>query len=264
MTLTPDVQILHLSVDEDGSESHFRILVDSKHIKYLTIDAGVFETDDMCFPPKLLSQLPSLPQGDWNLGHIAMNETDDKPWFDWVVKKTFSSIKNPWHPTRVDYLSLKLSEQYMANVYEVRCERFDLPLIAKFARFPYETSWYNVETEAYSWIAGHDIGPGFLGHITEGDRIIGFLLEKIEGRHANTDDLEICRRAVQRLHDLGIVHGDLNRHNFLVRKSEAVLIDFENARKTDDVEEMRKEMAGIEQQLRDTSKRGWKTLYRDG
>ena len=55
------LQILHLSVDLDGLESNFRVLVDGKDIKYLTIDCGVYDTDDLVFPPALVSTSPPLP-----------------------------------------------------------------------------------------------------------------------------------------------------------------------------------------------------------
>lgn len=105
------------------------------------------------------------------------------------------------------------------------------------------------------------MGPAFLGHITEGDRVIGFLLEKVEGRHANAQDLKACRQAVQKLHDIGIIHGDMNRHNFLVSVVGVVVVDFENAHKTDDEEEMKQEVMDVEQQLKDTARRGWRSDY---
>lgn len=73
MATKTNLQILHLSVDLDGFESHFRILVNGKDIKYLTIDHGVYDTDDMAFPPALVPKLPSLSDGHWNLGHIAIS-----------------------------------------------------------------------------------------------------------------------------------------------------------------------------------------------
>lgn len=116
MNLAPNVQVLHLSVDESQCESYFRVLVYKRCFKYLTIDAGVFDPDDMWFAPKLLSILPTPPEGDWNLGHIAKQQGSDKPYFDWTTQKEFSSIKNLWHPRRVDYLSLKFCQQCMSNV----------------------------------------------------------------------------------------------------------------------------------------------------
>ena len=70
MVVNGGLQVLHLSADEN-SESHFRILVDGQSVKYLTVDAGVYETEDMCFPSTSVSKLPPLPAGDWNLGHIC-------------------------------------------------------------------------------------------------------------------------------------------------------------------------------------------------
>ena len=162
-------------------------------IQYLNIDAGVYEFEDLCFPPALVTKLPLLPPGDWNLGHICKDGESNQPKLDWTVRKDFSSITNLWHPVKVDYLALTLGKLYMANVYQAQCDCFDSPVVAKFAKFPYEITWYNTETEAYSWIEGHDIGPEFLGHVTEGERVIGFLLEEVKGRHACIEDLGPCR-----------------------------------------------------------------------
>ena len=250
------LQILHLSVDLDGSESHYRVLVDGKDIKYLTIDYGVYDADEMAFPSALVPKLPSLPDGHWNLGHITMSENTRDPEFDWTIWKDFSSISNLWHPIYVDYLSLKLGKCFMSNVCEVSSDRFPTTVIAKFARFPYETSYFDAETSIYALLEGYGIGPAFLGHVTEGERVIGFLLEKVDGRHAGIEDLDICQRLVTKLHGLGIVHGDLNRHNFLIGRLGAVLVDFESACKCDDQAKMQEEMQGLEQQLRDSSGKG--------
>jgi tRNA A-37 threonylcarbamoyl transferase component Bud32 len=60
-----------------------------------------------------------------------------------------------------------------------------------------------------------DISPSFLGHLTEGGRVMGMLIEKLEGgRRAGIQDISGCEAVVRRLHTLGIVHGDVNRHNF--------------------------------------------------
>ncbi|KAB8277879.1 hypothetical protein BDV30DRAFT_204453 [Aspergillus minisclerotigenes] len=67
---------------------------------------------------------------------------------------------------------------------------FHTPVIAKFARFAWEIQYIEDETTAYQWINGHDIGPRFLGHLTEHGRVIGFLMEGItNARHAGLQDL---------------------------------------------------------------------------
>lgn len=252
-----DLKILHMSVDDGGDESFYRVLVDGKHFKYISIDSGVYDIGDMTFVPALLPQLPQLPSGEWNLGHIAKGE-NGSPYFEWTVQKPFPSIQHTWHPVRVDYLSLSMGGMLFSNVYEATTPAFSDPVVVKFARFPFEVDYYNQETQAYSWIKGHDIGPEFLGHVTEGERVIGFLLQKVPGHHAGPADLPLCCAAVSRLHALGIHHGDLNKHNFMVQSTRAYLLDFESARKTDDLQELRLEMEGLEEKLCSNSRAGGK------
>jgi len=74
------------------------------------------------------------------------------------------------------------------------------------------------------------IGPKLKGYIYEEDpsRVIGLLYEYIEGRHPTKDDFWICEEAVQRLHSLGIYHGDLHRDNILILPTgEIKFIDFD-------------------------------------
>jgi RIO-like serine/threonine protein kinase len=61
--------------------------------------------------------------------------------------------------------------------------------------------------------------------------VLGFLVELVQGRRAGPEDLQECRGVVQRRHAQdSIVHGDLNRHNFIVVSDGTVtLIDFEVA-----------------------------------
>lgn len=126
-------------------------------------------------------------------------------------------------------------------------------IIAKFARFEWEIGYYITETQVYSWIDGSNIGPEFLGYLTEEGRVIGFLIENVEGRHATISDLPACKAVVGQLHGLGILHRDLNKHNFLISERGAVLIDFETAERSGDSEAMEVELRGLEEQLVDES-----------
>ncbi|MCJ1284977.1 hypothetical protein MMC26_004314 [Xylographa opegraphella] len=131
--------------------------------------------------------------------------------------------------------------------------QFEKPMVAKFARFEWEIGYYIAETRVYSWIDGHNIGPEFLGYLKEDGRAIGFLIEYIEGHHATISDLPACQDIVRKLHGLGILHGDLNKHNFLISERGAVLIDFETAKRSENGEIMEKELEGLEEQLLDES-----------
>lgn len=75
------VEILNQDIDPDGSTpSYYRMLVDKKHFKYITIDPGIYEDDDLCFPPILLELLPPFPTGTWNCGRISQT-TGSPPFF---------------------------------------------------------------------------------------------------------------------------------------------------------------------------------------
>lgn len=79
--------------------------------------------------------------------------------------------------------------------------------------------------------------PKFLGHLTENDRIIGFLLQKVEGGPAGVDDLANCEALLRRLHRLELIHGDVNQNNFIVDRvsgSNMRLIDFEHVEPFDE------------------------------
>ena len=159
------------------------------------------------------------------------------------------------HANFYDYLSFKIGQRLRANVY-VASSQFKKPIIAKLARFEREIGYYITETQVYSWINGSNIGPEFLGYLTKEGRVIGFLIEHVEGRHATISDLPACKTVVRRLHGLDILHGDLNKHNFLISERGAVLIDFETAERSDNSEAMEAELRGLEEQLLDGAGNG--------
>ncbi|KAF4449552.1 hypothetical protein F53441_7211 [Fusarium austroafricanum] len=94
------------------------------------------------------------------------------------------------------------------------------------------------------------ITPRVLGHLFEGSRNVGFLLEKIEGRCPTLADLQKCEAALRKLHNMGFIHGDANRHNFIIEQStgDVKMIDLEHAEAYDgkraaaEIEELRSEL----------------------
>lgn len=71
--------------------------------------------------------------------------------------------------------------------------------------------------------------------------MIGFVLEKVAGRAAGIGDLVACREVLGRLHGRGVVHGDVNRFNFVVGEGgEVRIIDFERAEVGGEEEEARR------------------------
>ncbi|KAJ6035902.1 alpha-galactosidase A [Penicillium herquei] len=137
-------------------------------------------------------------------------------------------IEYVWHDVRVDVLSLKMGTRFNSGVYVVQYD--GAPAIAKIACFEWDIPRIEHETWAYSVISSHEqqhpnnppIGPKFLGHLTENNRVIGFLLEKVDGKPAGIEDLANCEALVRRLHSLKFIHGDVNRYNVFVNRPSGV------------------------------------------
>ncbi|CAG8359027.1 unnamed protein product [Penicillium salamii] len=123
-------------------------------------------------------------------------------------------------------------------------------------RFKWEIPHVERETRAYQLLEGSGLSARFLGHIYENGCIMGFLLEKIEGRADSIQDLKTCETALERLHGLGIFHGDANRSNFLVTGERVKLLDFEHFQEDGSPGSMRKELESVRVELMEDSGRG--------
>lgn len=263
MTATPSsLRLLQAEVDSGEEDSYLRLLHNNKHVKYVTIAAGLYKSHDMCFEPIITASLePLLPPGVWNYGYVNKDPETGLPHFAKVAQKQFRGVSTAWHPTMVDHLDIVLGEKLVQGVYDATYSQFTIPLVAKFACWEWEIDYMNDECAAYQWIEGHNIGPKFLGHIAEEGRVIGFLMERStdeagDARHATPADVGACSRALTKLHQLGILHGDINKYNMLVTSKGVTLVDFCTARKSEDTSAFDKEMQSLEVRLRSDSRLG--------
>ncbi|KAH7140833.1 hypothetical protein EDB81DRAFT_654756 [Dactylonectria macrodidyma] len=268
-TANSNVELLAALVgpDDDAGSGEYRFLVDGKHVKYVTVEPGALpeDKDDRTPAAALIPLLPAFPAGDWNEARVGKDERTGKPTFAGLRKGRLPGIGNVWHGTSIDHLELREVDRVRQTLHRVTHPRFDRPMLAKFAQFPWEIPYFAAETTSYEWIHGRGVGPEFLGHIHEDGRVIGFLLEEIPGaRTAEPGDLAACQRSLERLHALQIQHCDINKHNFLIRAdNEAVLIDFETAQKCADLELLDAEYQNLQGSLEDTSGRGGAGLASD-
>ncbi|RDA83183.1 hypothetical protein CP532_6446 [Ophiocordyceps camponoti-leonardi (nom. inval.)] len=247
-----NVRLLACLVDEEEtSDSDYRFLVDGQHVKYVTTEPGVFRgSDNRNFEPLLLSELlPQFPPGDWNKGHIDRDPETGEAAFVRTEKVQFEGVENTWHPVKINELDLKEQDRVYSRVHISTHPKLNggKPVLFKLAVWPYEIPWVEDETAAYQWLKGSGLAPRFLGHVTEGKegRVIGFVAEWLEdARIALPEDMESCKKALGRLHELGIKHGDVhNPRNFLVRENgEVLMIDFESSRRDRPAEELEEEM----------------------
>ncbi|EHK23712.1 uncharacterized protein TRIVIDRAFT_63870 [Trichoderma virens Gv29-8] len=257
-THNSNVELLAVLVDwDDEEEGEYRFLVDGKHVKYVTVDPGVIPKDFQTFGPILIPLLPPFPPGEWNEGHVSKDPVSRNPVFSSYSHSDLPGISNTWHRMRIDHLEFKELRRLRQNIYVVTHPLFDQALFIKLAQFPWKIPFFEAETTAYEWIVNQGVGPKFIAHLTEAGRVIGFVLEYIEGaRSADVGDLVACQDSLAQLHSLGIKHGDINKYNFLIRDGKAVLVDFESAQKCSEKKELEAEYEQIGQSLSDPSRRG--------
>ncbi|KAL2184711.1 alpha-galactosidase A [Thermothelomyces heterothallicus CBS 203.75] len=252
--------ILSMEVDDDNSfESEYRLRVGNQ-VKYLVIAPGTFDRDTLSFP---IQSLPHLPyHEEWTVANISRDKAsgDLRTSF---LNRTLAGVKCQWHHTKVDCLELEKTKQLTALAFEAFSHSIPLTtlpppttVIAKIARFEWELPRIEQETRAYQLLEGSGLAPRFLAHVHENGRIIGILLEKTEGRPASFQDLSACETALGNLHKLGLVHGDVNRYNFLITKEGVKLLDFECFRENASPELMSKELENLRAELVDESGRG--------
>lgn len=260
---SPSLQpiMLSMSVDDDDSfESEYRVRIGNQ-VKYLVISPGTFDRDTLSFP---LPSLPPLPDNgeEWTVATISRDKTSGDVRTA-LSNRTLAGVHCPWHPAKVDCLDLERTRQLTVMASEVISHSPTLPssqaatMVAKIARFEWELPRIRQETRAYQLLEkGCGLAPRFLAHLHENGRVMGFLLEKVEGRSASIRDLGVCEAALGKLHGLGLVHGDVNRYNFLVTEQGAKLIGFEHLREDASPEPRRKELDKLRAELADESGRG--------
>ncbi|KAK4222130.1 kinase-like domain protein [Podospora fimiseda] len=254
-----------LSDEQDTEDSDYRFLVDGQHIKYMTTAPGAFRgnEEDRNFEPILLPDLlPQFPPGDWNHAHVAWDPETQGAVFVKTETVEHPGLTELWHPTTFNELDFTRLDRPRQRVHISTHPKFNggKPVCVKFAVWPWEIGYIEAETESYQWIYDSGIGPKFLGHLAEGrdGRIIGFVTEWVQdARSTGPEDLEACKKALSRLHKLGIKHGDINRFNFFVRDGhEIVLVDFESAKRDCSPEELQEEMDALKSKLESMDFRG--------
>ncbi|KAJ8113761.1 hypothetical protein OPT61_g4185 [Boeremia exigua] len=246
--------------------STYRIRV-GERVKYLKIAPATFYRDTLSFP------LPPLPYNDdtWTVAHISRDPESGELRTS-LTTQQLGGVQNAWHSTQVDVLDLERVERLTATAFEAVVRETTKPtptaatilprhsrFVAKIARFEWEIPRIERETRAYQLLQQKesDLAPRFLGHIREGNRVMGLLLEKLDDRRsAGISDLHDCEVALGRLHNLGILHGDVNKHNFLVGDDGVTLIDFERFQENSTELSRASEMRSLRAELEDRSGRG--------
>jgi hypothetical protein len=254
-----EVEVLSQYIDDENAWYRLRA---GQRVHYLTIHSDVFDDDTISRPYLLVPKLPELPDSPWTTMVISRDKHGSL--ISVISEDPLPGIRATWHERRVDVLSLKRTRRLRSGVHEVKYD--GISAISKIACFEWDIARIERETWAYSILAQHQqqypqeppIAPAFLGHVTENGRVVGLLLQKVDGLSACDSDLASCEALLRRLHRLGLVHGDVNRHNFLVDQDSGGgvhLVDFEHASWFDE-EMARAELLSLPVELTEETGRG--------
>lgn len=236
-----DMEILNQLIDDERGAYRLRA---GQKVYYLTITTDVFDEDTMARPYLLIPSLPDLPDHPWTTATIS-RDADGSPFISNISTDPLPEIQSTWHEQRIDVLSLRRTRRLRSWTHEVQCHDGSTA-VAKIACFEWDVRRIERETVAYSLLAQHrsrypreaPIAPEFLGHLTENGRVMGLLLQKVEGEPACLGDLPACDALVRRVHGLGMIHGDVNRYNFVIdratRDRDVRLVDFEHFEEFDE------------------------------
>lgn len=278
------------AIDTDDSRQACRFIADGKCIKYVMVHNNDFEVR----PPGILihnydfTSFPPLPEGDWRVKQVVRDMQTGQPKFvdagrfDQMALRP-RGVRNAWHPIRIDYFDADLRTvlravkgvQVLGHNDQLRLVTHPAfsggtkPVLMKTFDFPMDRRHVESETRAYRILAGKGLAPEFLGHVTAEGLIIGFFLEWMDAgtggddrnrydnrlKHPGLEDKELCIETVGRLHNLGIVHGDLHPGNMLLRPNRVngdpsiIFIDFETTRCTEDPSARQKDITRMIQRL---------------
>jgi hypothetical protein len=252
-------QVLSMDVYKEH-DSLYRVLRSDRRIVYITIAPGILTPDEFDFPPNVLKRLSqySAWMNRWKTLYVYINS-------DSIIQLS-EDISEPHSLPRHlvgnhqlhNILSLHITRKFNHRVFRVQAG--ENKAILKIARFPFELPWLVNEISIYKELEASDsrLAPSLLGLVFEDDedRVIGFLCEEIYGEVASQDDYSACQAALQTLHNLQILHGDLNRHNMIVSADVVKFIDFEDSISSSDNALKQKEMEGLIAALTETSGRG--------
>lgn len=181
----PTPVVLSMDVDDTNEyPSEYRLRI-GNGVKYLKVEPNTFTADELVFP---VPSLPPLPYDDenWTVAQIS-HDSDSGNINTTLSNLPLAGVQNVWHEVSVNVLDLERTAQLTGCTFEAVRPWKSSPgdvnphVIAKIARFEWEIPSIERETRAYQIFEQQraaDLAPRFLGHIREGSRIMGLLLER--------------------------------------------------------------------------------------
>lgn len=247
-----NVQLLAVLVDWDGKEDgECRFLVDGKNTKYVTVEPGILPKDNRTFDPILIPLIPPFPPGE-NEGHVSKDPLSGHTVFSHYMQSDLPGISNTWHQRRIDHLEFKQVRQPRQNIHVVTHPQFDQTLVVKFAEFPWQIPYFEAETTAYERLDSHGIGPKFIAHLTEAERVFGFVTSTLTTKGLLTPETWRPVKKVSLSYTLYV----LSMATLTNIEEKAILVDLEASQRCNEKQELEAEYEQLEASLSDTAQRG--------
>ncbi|KAF5020441.1 hypothetical protein F66182_7520 [Fusarium sp. NRRL 66182] len=173
-------------VPNDSTEILSQLISDEEgqRVYYLTICSDVFDQETMCRPYLLIPQLSCW--SDISGSKIALSRNGDGSLAVTASDDLLQEVTFTWHEKRIDVLPIPKTKRLRSGVFENFYQ--GRPAVAKIACFEWQIPSLTRETWAYCVLTqsqqpddGPPIAPKFLGHLTENGRVMGFLMEMLEG-----------------------------------------------------------------------------------
>lgn len=260
-----DIEVLSQEINDDFGSYRIRA---GQRVHYLTIATDVFDEDTLCRPHLLIPRLPDFPDANWT--SMEVSRKPDGSLTSAPSYEPLPAVTTIWHPNTIDVLSLEKVQRHRSGVHEVLHR--GVPAICKIACFGWEMPRIAHETYTYSVVEEYRepgdpvVAPAFLGHVTENGRVVGMLLERLQGGPASMEDLPACREALENFHRMNMVHGDVNRYNFVVDRARepvrALLVDLEHAEPYEESKALA-ELESLPSELAETTGRGGAVVRAD-
>jgi predicted Ser/Thr protein kinase len=253
-----------LDVDIGSDDILYRVLRSSNHIVYIRVTPpSIIPEDKQTYSPDTIRELAK--HSPWSQHWTTLTINGHGEHLQYIIdgqtphRLDVEDLSSRYD--RIDVLDLSHGTRLKQRVTEV--DLHGTSLILKIARFAFEVKWMSHEARIYAALQDTDLAPRMVALVYEGtpDRITGILLQKFEGKAAESEDLDVVTNSLERLHDV-VRHGDLNRWNIIVTRDGPRFVDFEDSemRPTDDSREFEErlveEKAKLEEALRDESGAG--------
>ncbi|WEW57690.1 hypothetical protein PRK78_003157 [Emydomyces testavorans] len=264
-----------LCLDLSFEDCLYRICRDdngSKRVVYVAVmNLEIIPEQSRTYGPDVIRELSKLKEwyDMWDTITVYKDQTGIRTELDAFEPHALSEQQILGNYELFDILELPVVQSLKTRVFRIELKGRRCYL--KIARFGFELGWLAQEIQVYHLLYQYSskLSPRILGYAFEqrSHRVIGFVIEEVIGRRPSITDFETCKVALQELHDLDIIHGDINRDNIFITNEGARFIDFEEtcidpAENRGDWDKKKSdEMDSLEEKLLDESGKGrpWAT-----